>query len=148
MKRLGSAQLINLDSYRSSSAARSLLQRFGRFSVVGAGGVAVQTLTLVLLLRVCGMHYLPGTALAVEASVLNNFFWHRKWTWSDRPGPCVGWALLRFIATNGAVSLISNLIIMAALVSWLCINPILANLLTIAICSVANFALADRVVFT
>ena len=147
MRRLGSAPFINQGFFRYSSVDRSLLRRFGRFSAVGAGGVAVQTLTLALLLRV-GMHYLPATALAVEASVLNNFFWHRKWTWSDRPRPCVGWALLRFIATNGAVSLISNLIIMAALVSWLSINPMLANLLTIAICSVANFALADRVVFT
>jgi len=94
------------------------------------------------------MHYLPATALAVEASVLNNFIWHRRWTWADRPRSCLGLSLLRFNATNGAVSLIGNLIIMVALVSGLEFRPMVANLLTIVICSIANFALADRVVFT
>ena len=108
----------------------------------------MQTLTLAVLLRVGGMHYLPATALAVEASVLNNFVWHRRWTWADRPRSCLGWALLRFNVTNGAVSLIGNLIIMIALVSLLKVNPMVANLITIVICSVANFALADRVMFT
>jgi putative flippase GtrA len=105
-------------------------------------------LTLALLLKVTGMHYMPATVLAVEASVLNNFIWHRRWTWADRPRSCLGWALFRFNATNGAVSLIGNMVIMIALVSWLKFNPMVANLLTISICSVANFALADRVVFT
>jgi len=130
------------------SRLRSILPRVGRFCAVGASGVAVQTLTLAVLLKVGGIHYIPATALAVEASVLNNFLWHRRWTWADRPKACVGWALLRFNATNGLVSLIGNLVIMIALVSWLNLSPMVANLLTIAVCSVANFALADRVVFT
>src|SRR5438128_10819121 len=58
--------------------------RFAKFSAVGAGGVIVQTVALTILLRVSGMHYLVATALAVEASVLNNFVWHRRWTWADR----------------------------------------------------------------
>jgi len=140
--------LPNIDTLKASRSTRSKLRRFVRFSAVGAGGVAIQTLTLAVLLRVGGIHYIPATALAVEASVLNNFLWHRKWTWADRPKSCVGWALLRFNATNGVVSLIGNLIIMIALVSWLNFHPMAANLLTIAICSLANFALADRVVFT
>src|SRR5262249_29884082 len=98
-------------------------------------------------IKFCGMHYLPATALAVEASVLNNFIWHRRWTWADRPRSSLGLALLRFNATNGAVSLIGNLIIMVALVSGLEFRPMVANLLTIVICSFANFALADRFVF-
>ena len=31
------------------------------------------------------MHYLPATALAVEATtVLHSFVWHQRWTWRDR----------------------------------------------------------------
>ena len=148
MKFWETTALVNIAGLKASSSTRSIVQRFVRFSAVGAGGVAVQTLTLAVLLRVGGMHYIPATAFAVEASVLNNFLWHRRWTWADRPKSCVGWALLRFNATNGVVSLIGNLIFMMALVSWLEFNPMLANILTIAICSIANFALADRVVFT
>ena len=148
MKSLGTASIVPQSTLESLKAGRPILQRFVRFGAVGAGGVAVQTLTLAVLLRVGGMHYLPATALAVEASVLNNFVWHRRWTWADRPRSCLGWALLRFNVTNGAVSLIGNLIIMIALVSLLKVNPMVANLITIVICSVANFALADRVMFT
>ncbi|HSE97686.1 MAG TPA: GtrA family protein, partial [Blastocatellia bacterium] len=63
---------------------KSILRRWVKFNAVGVTGVAVQTLMLGLLLKISGMHYLAATALAVEASVLNNFIWHRKWTWADR----------------------------------------------------------------
>jgi putative flippase GtrA len=124
------------------------VQRFAKFSAVGAGGVIVQTVMLTFLLRVAGMHYLIATALAVEASVLNNFIWHRRWTWADRPRSRAALVLLRFNATNGAMSLIGNLALMFILVSQFRLNPYASNLITIAMCSLINFALADRVVFT
>lgn len=134
---------------RVSTAGRlpPILHRFAKFSAVGFGGVIVQTATLAFLLRVAGMHYLAATALAVEASVLNNFVWHRRWTWADRAGSGVALTLLRFNATNGAMSLIANLALMFILVSWLKLNPQAANLITIGLCSLVNFALADRFVF-
>lgn len=130
------------------SRSWAVFHRFAKFSAVGAGGVIVQTVTLGVLLRVGGMHYLLATALAVEASVLNNFVWHRRWTWADRPGSRAALVLLRFNATNGAMSLIGNLTLMFLLVSVLDLNPYVSNLITIGICSLVNFALADRVVFT
>jgi putative flippase GtrA len=138
------------EALRRAAFARSpeVIQRFAKFSAVGAGGVIVQTVTLGLLLRVTGIHYLVATALAVEASVLNNFVWHRRWTWADRPGSRAALLLLRFNATNGVMSLIGNLAFMFILVSVFQINPYASNLITIAICSLINFALADLVVFT
>jgi putative flippase GtrA len=125
----------------------TLLHRFARFSIVGAGGVIVQTVTLGLLLRIAGMHYLVATAIAVEASVLHNFVWHRRWTWADRPRARTAVSLLKFNATNGAASLIGNLALMFLLVGIFHVNPYAANLITIVICSMVNFALADRFVF-
>ena len=122
-------------------------QRFAKFSVVGAGGVAVQALTLALLLRGGGLHYLAATALAVEASVLHNFVWHRKWTWRDRPQRRWDLMLLRFNLTNGACSIAANLILMFLFAGLLKLNPNAANLLAIGICSLINFTLSDRVVF-
>ncbi|MEK6302000.1 MAG: GtrA family protein [Acidobacteriota bacterium] len=126
---------------------RALLQRFAKFSAVGAGGVAVQAVTLALLLRVSGLHYLAATALAVEASVLHNFVWHRKWTWRDRPQPRWAIMLLRFTLTNGAMSIVANLVLMFVFAGLLKLNPNAANLLAITICSLINFTLSDRVVF-
>jgi putative flippase GtrA len=128
--------------------SRAVFHRFAKFSAVGAGGVIVQTVMLGVLLRVGGMHYLMATALAVEASVLNNFVWHSRWTWADRASSRAARALLRFNATNGAMSLIGNLALMFILVSVFKVNPYVSNLITIGICSLVNFALADRFVFT
>lgn len=125
----------------------STLRRFVKFSAVGAGGVVVQTAALAILLRLEGVHYLIATAAAVELSVLHNFVWHRRWTWADRPGSSGASRLLRFNATNGAMSLVGNLALMFVLVTMLKVNPHPANLITIAICSLVNFALADRFVF-
>ncbi|HWN99755.1 MAG TPA: GtrA family protein [Blastocatellia bacterium] len=141
------SRLTNHGSAVARPRWRALFQRFAKFSAVGAGGVAVQTLTLALLLRVGGLHYLVATALAVEASVLHNFFWHRKWTWRDRPQPRWGLMLLRFNLTNGAMSIIANLILMFVFAGLMKLNPNAANLLAIAICSLINFTLSDRVVF-
>jgi putative flippase GtrA len=61
--------------------------RFFRFNVVGALGIGVQLATAALLVGVLGIHYLVGTALAIEISLLHNFVWHERWTWRDRrPG--------------------------------------------------------------
>jgi putative flippase GtrA len=126
---------------------QSIIRRWLKFNVVGATGVAVQTVTLFVLLRLTGLHYLAATALAVEASVLNNFLWHKKWTWSDRGNSSVVLLFLRFHLTSGAMSLAGNLALMWLLVSRLGVNATIANLATIALCSLINFALSDRLVF-
>ena len=126
---------------------KSILRRWVKFNAVGATGVLVQMMTLVLLLRVSGMHYLAATALAVEASVLNNFVWHRKWTWADRPQSKVAVTLVRFNLTSGATSMAANLLLMWLLVCAARLEPVYANLITIMICSIINFMLNDRLVF-
>jgi putative flippase GtrA len=130
-----------------SSKHTALHHRLVKFGAVGAGGIIVQAATLAVLLRFAPAHYLMATALAVEAAILHNFAWHRRWTWADRPGTGGILALLRFNATNGATSLAGNLVLMFVFVGVFKVNPFVANLITIAICSLINFALADRFVF-
>lgn len=125
----------------------SLFRRFARFSIVGAGGIVVQTLALAALLRFSDIHYMLATAVAVELSVLNNFVWHRRWTWADRRASRAALALLRFNATTGAMSIAGNLLFMFLLVSGLRLDPRAANLIAIGLCSLVNFALSDRFVF-
>jgi dolichol-phosphate mannosyltransferase len=122
--------------------------RFVRFNGVGAIGFAVQLGVLACLLRL-DVSYLPATALAVEASVLNNFFWHERWTWRDRPA--AGRARLsrlgRFHALNGLVSLGGNLLIVSALVGDAGLNPVLSNVIAVLACGILNFFGADQIVF-
>ena len=129
------------------SRQKTLFHRWVKFSAVGATGIFVQTVTLGLLLRATGLHYLVATALAVEASVLHTFIWHRRWTWKDRPQARAALMLVRFNLTSGAMSLAGNLILMGALVGGAGLNALVANLITIGVCSLVNFALSDRFVF-
>src|SRR5204863_306937 len=63
-------------------AAMTPARRFARFNLVGALGIFVQVAALALLIRL-GVHYLAATAMAVSLAVVHNFWWHRRWTWSD-----------------------------------------------------------------
>ena len=122
--------------------------RFVRFNGVGAIGFVVQLASLTLLLK-ARVPYLVATAMAVEASVLNNFGWHERWTWRDRP--CVGRARLlrfaRFHALNGLVSLGGNLLIVSTLVGNAGLSPIAANVIAVLACGILNYFGADRLVF-
>jgi putative flippase GtrA len=125
--------------------------RFLKFNFVGGIGVVVQLAALTLLRSGFHFDYLPATVLAVETAVIHNFLWHERFTWRDRPSAHAKESLrrfLRFNTTNGAVSIVGNLVIMRALVGGLQMNYLAANLIAVAVCSVANFLLSDRVVFS
>ena len=128
---------------------RSPMARWFRFSAVGLMGIAVQLAVLQVLVK-GGTHYLVATGLGVEAALLHNYLWHRKWTWAERPrseAEKPGARLLRFHIANGLISLVSNLLWMKLLTGWLGIPPLPGNLIAITATAVLNFALADRWVF-
>jgi putative flippase GtrA len=127
---------------------RTLL-RWLKFNVIGIVGVGVQLLFLQLLVR-ANIAYLTATALAVEAAVLHNFAWHQKYTWADRPTdelPEVMKRLIRFHLSNGAVSIVGNILLMRWLVGGAHVPLLVANFSAILVCSLINFVLGDRFVF-
>jgi putative flippase GtrA len=126
-----------------------------KFSLVGAVGLGVQLAALAALtaLRV---NYLLATGLAVESALVHNFFWHQRFTWSDRALPAHRETrrsqaierLLRFQLSNGGISLTGNLLLMRVLVDSARIPVLLANLVSVAICSWVNFVASDQWVFS
>lgn len=121
-------------------------RRFVRFNAVSAIGIGVQLAVLTSLTQ-CGVPYLVATTIAVGAAVMHNFAWHRRWTWRDRRGSSARAQFASFALANGAVSLVTNLAVMAALVSGAHLPPPIANLTAIATAGLVNFALGDRLVF-
>jgi len=131
-------------------AVRRSLLRWGKFNFVGGLGIGVQLAALALLRSAFHLDYLIATGLAVEAAVIHNFLWHERFTWRDRPAVLAWQPLMRFVkfnASNGAVSIVGNLLIMRTLAGQLGINYLPANLVAITTCSLVNFLLSDRVVF-
>jgi len=122
------------------------LGRWLKFNAVGFLGIAVQLGVLTLLKSGLGLNYLLATALAVEAAVLHNFLWHERFTWSDRPTKDRLYRLLKFNLTTGLFSIAGNVAFTKLLVSA-GIAYLPANAMSIALCSVINFGLNDRLVF-
>jgi dolichol-phosphate mannosyltransferase len=122
-----------------------------KYNLVGVIGFGFQTVVLFILTHATPqVSYLAATATAVELAVLNNFVWHQRWTWRDRPSSTVKQTLgrlVKFNLTSGLFSIIGNLVFMSVLVGRLGLPIAPANLASVAACSVVSFVLADRIAF-
>lgn len=127
-----------------------LATRWVKFNAVGAMGIVVQFACFGLLFSLLRLNYIAATALAVEAAVLHNFVWHERFTWKERaggPGREVALRLVRFHAGNGLISILGNMALMGALVGGMHLNHYLATGVSIATCSLLNFAVSEWLVF-
>ena len=135
---------------RDNSEPYATLLRWCKFNLVGGIGIAVQFTALFLLKEVVHFNYLAATAIAVETAVVHNFVWHERFTWVDRTKldrACCLRRFLRFNLSNGGVSILGNLALMRLLFGQAHLNYLLANLLAIALCSLANFLISEAWVF-
>jgi putative flippase GtrA len=130
-----------------SSTVNSGFTRWLKFNAVGAVGIGVQLAALAFLTSVLKINYLIATGLAVEAAVLHNYIWHEVFTWADRKAPNRLARLLKFNLTTGVFSIAGNMLFTKVLADS-GVNYLAANAISIAVCSVINFFLNDRLVFT
>ena len=124
-------------------------RRLVKFHLVGAIGIGVQLSFLFLFKSVMHLNYLVSTGLAVECAVVHNFLWHEHFTWSDRREGSAGRMrrLVRFNLTIGMISIVGNLLLMRLFVGTMHLQYMAGNVLTIGLCSLANFWTSDRMVF-
>jgi putative flippase GtrA len=133
------------DSERRRAAGGS--SRWAPFALVGLLGFCLQLAALDLLMR-AGLEYGAATALAVEATILQNFVLHERWTWRDRrpDGRAALRRLGRFNAA-GVTSILGN-VALTAIYRELTGCPVLvANALAVLTMTVVNFHVADRWIF-
>jgi len=131
----------------SRESTPSRLFRWLKFNAVGTGGIVVQLLVLTVGTAVLKLDYLITTALAVEAAVIHNYFWHERFTWIDRATESSWARFLKFNLTTGLFSIVGNMLLMKSLVDGAHLNYLVANLITIATCSIVNFVVSDLFVF-
>lgn len=122
--------------------------RWLKFNAVGGIGIGVQLVMLAVLKSGLHLDYLLATGLAVEAAVIHNFLWHERFTWADRSSESSWTRFVKFNLTTGLFSIAGNLVLMKILVGSAGVNYIVSNGITIAACSLVNFVVSDRVVFS
>ena len=118
------------------------------FISVGIVGFLVQTAVLAVLALAARWPVPLAAAVAVEAAVVTNFFWHERWTWRDRCDTTTRWLrLARFHMTNGVTSFVGNTVLTVLLANGFGLSPIAGNAIAVAVLGVVNFVAADRWVF-
>ena len=131
-------------------SATGQLRRWGIFNLVGLLGFALQLGLLFLLRHFCGVNYLVATGVAVEAAVLHNFAWHERVTWADivsKQRNRVWLRLVKFHLANGLISLLGNIVLTWVLLEYARLPYLLANAISVVICSLLNFIAGDAFVF-
>lgn len=129
------------DSWRTNAV------RWLKFNAVGGIGIGVQLILLAGLKSGLHLDYLIATALAVEAAVIHNYLWHERFTWADRKVEAGFVRFIKFNFTTGTFSIVGNVVLMKLLVGEMTLHYLAANGITIAACSIVNFAVSNKFVF-
>jgi len=132
--------------------AESSWRRWLKFNFVGIIGFGLQLGLLALFVHALRWNYLLATAVAVELTVIHNFIWHERYTWASRKASSGRMSerlgrFLHFNLTNGAVSLIGNLLLMRVLSGELGLPYLASNAISVVACALLNFLLCDYWVF-
>jgi dolichol-phosphate mannosyltransferase len=130
----------------SSSKSRFLtlayFRSFIKFNIVGLTGVVVNE-GLLIVLSSLGVYVLTASAIAIEASILSNFFLNDFWTFRDRRSGHIAVRLVKFNLLMFA-GLVVNLAIIYAGTTYFGIHAALANLFGIAAASLLRYVLSVK----
>ena len=121
--------------------------RWLRFNLVGVLGFALQTTMLFALVRWARLEPALAVTVAVLATVSHNFFWHEHFTWRDRPCEARFRRWLSFQCSNGILSVVSNVVVTTMVTRATGLPLVAANVIAVAIVSLANYWVSDRLIF-
>lgn len=124
---------------RPVARAAAISQRFQKFLLVGAIGLAVNQGVLYILVSVAGVAVAMASPVAILLSMFVTFALNERWTWHDRgSGPILHRAVLYGSINSGG--LLINWVVLVSL-AQAGINYLLANLIGAGIAAVWNFSL-------
>jgi dolichol-phosphate mannosyltransferase len=115
---------------------------FIKFNIVGLTGVVVNE-GLLIVLSSLGVYVLTASAIAIEASILSNFFLNDFWTFRDRRSGRIAVRLVKFNLLMFA-GLVANLAIIYVGTTYFGIHPALANLVGIAAAFLLRYELSVK----
>jgi len=118
--------------------------RIVKFGIVGVSGIGVNMGFLYLLTEYVGIPYFVGSLVAIEISIISNFWLNHLWTWRDRSESGTLWSkVVRYHIGAGLTAVLGNYVILVSLTEFFHVNYLLSNLAGIAVGTVANFIVND-----
>ncbi|MGB3307420.1 MAG: GtrA family protein [Thermomicrobiales bacterium] len=137
--------MISVESWpRSAVRMWSLAQRFQKFVVVGAIGLAVNQGGLTVLHGYAAINIIVASTIAILASMAVTFMLNEAWTWRDRGSGRVISRALRYLPINmGGLAI--NLSLLVLLKQEFGVHYLIANLVGAGVAAVWNFALNNMI---
>ncbi len=125
---------------RSAVRVWGLAQRFQKFLVVGAVGLAVNQGLLFLLAGLASVSVALASPIAIGVSMVVTFLLNEAWTWHDRgTGRILNRALLYGTINSGGLAINTGVLLFLFHEGGM--HYLLANLVGAGIAAVWNFAL-------
>ena len=117
------------------------LEEFMKFAVVGGSGVIVNMGCFFLLTRYAELDIKYASPIAIEVSILTNFFLNNLWTFRNRRTPVPFWSrILRYHLVTGLAGVV-NYFTLLLLANVFGIPDLVANLIGIVLGTLINFFL-------
>ena len=90
---------------QKDTALSRLVQQRGvrqliKFGLVGASSTAINLAVLYLMLTLLHGHRYVSTSLAFLVSVVNGYYWNKRWTFKDAPAKAVSTQFTQFALVN------------------------------------------------
>jgi len=123
--------------------------RFIKFCIVGFSGVFVNLGLLYFLTERLGLFHLFSAIIAIEASILTNFFLNYFWTWSSRKLTTRFLFIKRLLFFNlfSVITGFLNFVIYFALTEVFRIYYLLSSLISIIFITIINFIVNNKWIF-
>jgi dolichol-phosphate mannosyltransferase len=125
---------------------RERLATLARFAAVGATGIVVNQLILWAWVAGAEHHYLLGAVVATQGSSTWNFCLTERWVFPGGGGRSLGSRYLMFLGINNS-TLLLRIPVLALLTSFLGVNYLVSNFLTLVVLFLLRFLVSDRVIW-
>lgn len=118
--------------------APRVTRQFVKFCLVGGSGVLVNTALLYFLHEWLNIRLLFASPIAVEAAVINNFFWNSQWTFRSASADLRRLAKFNLVSLGGLAITTGGLYYLTEAHK---LHYLIANLIAIGVATIWNFGI-------
>jgi dolichol-phosphate mannosyltransferase len=117
------------------------LEEFIKFAIVGGSGVVVNMGLLFILTRFLSVRLEIASPIAIEVSILSNFFLNNLWTFKKRNTHVTFWSrIFRYHLVTGLAGIV-NYLVLLLLVKNFGLHDMISNLIGILIGTAITYTL-------
>jgi putative flippase GtrA len=122
----------------------TLTQRFQKFLIVGAVGLAVNEVFLFFFHDIGSVRIGVASTFAVLISMVVTFLLNEHWTWHDRGGGKIIHRIMLYFPINSG-GLLINVVVLTFLVDHTSMHHLVANLVGAGLAAIWNFSLNNAI---